>query len=237
MANTNLSGALGGAATGATLGSLFAPGIGTAVGALGGGLLGLFGGGNKQPKIQQQNLLHPLQEKALERYLSQGIETSPLYQQGSSFLQNLLSNNPEAYQAFELPYYQNFQQNIIPQLAERFAGMGTGAGGLSSSGLYNSLGQAGRNLQTDLAALRSGLQTQALPQALNYAQQPFSNLLASLGLRVFQPYERPGQPGLLTGLSSGILGGIGTGIGERGVQFFGNQLFGPSTSLINPGGV
>lgn len=223
----NWGGGLSGAASGAALGSSFGP-IGTGVGAVTGGLMGLFGGGDKQPQIRNQSVLTKAQERGLSDYFRKGIDKSPLYQQGSSYLQNLLSGNPQAYQAFEAPYLQNFNEVIAPGIAERFAGMGTGAGGLSSSALANSLAQAGRSLQTDLAGLRSGLQMQSLPQALGFAQQPYSNTLAGLGVQGFQNYERPGQPSFMTGLGSGILGSLGQGLGQKGGEYFGNKLFGTS---------
>jgi|GEM_PF-6905724 hypothetical protein len=126
-----------------------------------------------------------------------GLQGNDLYGSGQSYLQNLLNGSPQAFQNFEAPYLQNFQQNIAPGIAERFAGAGTGGGAMSSSGLNQALAQAGRSLQTDLAGLRSGLQMQALPQALNYAQQPIQNRLNAASQIPGQYYERPGQPGFL----------------------------------------
>jgi len=186
----------------------------------------LFG---KSDKTKSLNVLTPEQKRALSEYFSQGIDKNPLYSSGSSYLQGLLSNSPDAFSAFEAPYLQNFEQNIIPSIAERFAGMGTGAGASSSSALYNSLAQAGRSLQTDLAGLRSGLQMQALPQALGYAQQPYSNKLAGIGTRSFENMYQPGNTGLIGGIASGLSGGIGTGLGFAGAgplfNSFGSSLF------------
>lgn len=187
----------------------------------------LFG---KSDKTKSLNVLTPEQKRALSEYFSQGIDKNPLYSSGSSYLQGLLSNSPDAFSAFEAPYFQNFEQNIIPSIAERFAGMGTGAGASSSSALYNSLAQAGRSLQTDLAGLRSGLQMQALPQALGYAQQPYSNKLAGIGARGFENVYQPGSTGLLGGITSGLASGLGSGFGLAGAgslfNSFGSSLLG-----------
>src|SRR5271154_2094849 len=97
----NLSGALGGAASGAGVGSFFGP-IGTGIGAVAGGVLGLFGGGKgKKHKLKPYN-------KQSSRFLESvlqggGLQGNPTYGAGNSFLQNLLSNNPEAFSAFEAP--------------------------------------------------------------------------------------------------------------------------------------
>lgn len=156
----------------------------------------LFGSNSKLKPYNQQGL-NTLQG------LSQGggLNQNPLYQQGNSFLMNLLSGDPEAFKSFEAPFMQQFEQQTLPTIAERFAGMGTGAGASSSSGLFNSLAQAGKSLSTDLAGLRSGLQMQALPQSLQYSQQPIQNILASLSQIPGQFYEKPGQGGFLQGLS------------------------------------
>jgi hypothetical protein len=224
------TGALGGAATG----SAFGP-IGAGIGGVVGGLAGLFGGGKeKKPKIKNHSILSPQQQQALNRYFSSGIETSPLYQQGSSYLQNILSNSPGSFEAFEAPYRQNFEEFVVPSITERFAGMGTGAGALNSSGLQNALAQAGRSLTTDLAGLRAGLQGQAANQAIGYAQQPYSNLLSGLGIQPFQPYERPVQPGFLSQSGAGLFGGTAQGLGSKFGDFLGNRLFGEK-ALGTPG--
>jgi hypothetical protein len=204
---------LGGAASGAAAGSAFGPGIGTAIGGGLGGLLGLLnGGGSKKDKISQLPMINPQQQQAFSQYWQNPIQNSPLYGAGQDYLMNLLNGNPSAFSAFEAPYMHNFQQNIVPGIAERFAGLGTGSGAGSSSGLYNSLGQAGRNLQTDLAGLRSGLQMQGLPQALGYAQQPYSNILSGIGQRTFENTYQPGSTGFFGPVGSGLGTGLGLGL-------------------------
>lgn len=222
---------LGGAASGAAAGSAFSPGIGTAIGGGLGGLLGLLnGGGSQQDKISQLPTINPQQQQAFSQYWQNPIQNNPLYGSGQDYLMNLLGGGPGAFSAFEAPYMQNFQQNIVPGIAERFAGLGTGSGAGSSSGLYNSLGQAGRNLQTDLAGLRSGLQMQALPQALGYAQQPYSNTLAGLGVQPFGYTHEPGQGGLFGNILAGLGGGFGQyfgqGLGQQASSKLFDRLFG-----------
>lgn len=186
----------------------------------------IFGGGSKTKKLPT---MAPYQERAFQNSVQNPIQNSPLYGSGSNYLQNLLSGNPEAFKNFEAPYLQQFNQQIVPGIAERFAGMGTGAGAGSSSGLNNSLAQAGQNLQTNLAGLRSGLQMQALPQALGYAQQPYSNTLAQSQVSPFAYGMEQGSPGLLPGLFGGIGGGMGAGAGMAAggplMRYF-MQLFG-----------
>jgi hypothetical protein len=149
---------------------------------------------------------------------SSNIQQSPLYQQGSSYLSSLLSGSPEATAAFEAPYMRQFNEQIVPGLAERFSGLGAGA--QSSSAFSQALGAAGAGLQENLASLREGLRGQAAGQALGYAQQPISNLqgLAGLGLgtstKAFAPREKPFWQQLLLGLGGGVGTGAGMGLGK-----------------------
>jgi len=190
----------------------------------------LFGSDPKMKAFNPQAL-----SSLMQLLQSGGLLNNPLYGEGSNYLQNILSNAPGAFEAFEAPYLQQFNQQVVPGIAERFAGLGTGGSALSSSGLNQSLARAGENLSTNLAGLRSGLQMQALPQALQYAQQPVQNQFAAATSIPNQYYEKPGSEGLLGGLLSAFgtaggsaLGGpfgaaIGSGLGNGIGSFFGGS--------------
>ena len=169
----------------------------------------LFGSKGKMKPFNKQSL-----QKLMELIQGGGgLNQSPLYGAGSDFLQSILSGSPEAFAAFEKPYMEQFEQQIVPGIAEGFAGMGTGGGASSSSALQQTLAQAGKGLSTNLAALKSGLQMQAAPQALAYSQQPIQNLLQALGLIPGQYYEKPGQGGFLQGGLNSFMHGMGQGFG------------------------
>lgn len=187
-------------------------------------MLGRFLFGSK-PKMKQQTLLQPGQQEGLNQLLQNPLASNPLYQQGSNFLQKLLGGGQEAYQQFEQPLLDQFQQQIVPQIAERFAGMGTGSGALSSSGLNQSLAHGMQNLGSILGQQRANLTSSLIPQAGQYAQQPISNLLSALGIRSFQPYQTSGSQGLIPPLAAGALGGITGGLGMGLGNFFGQNLF------------
>lgn len=181
--------------------------------------------GNKD-KMKQQSLMNPQQEEGLNQFFQNPINKNPLYQSGNNFIQRLLSGDPELMKQFEQPYLNNFNENIAPGIAERFAGMGTGGGASSSSGLQNSLAQAGRGLQSDLAAMRGNMQLQGLNQGLQYAQQPLNNLLAGAGLKTFENTYQPGNQGLLGGVFQGLSSGFSQGFGNQsGKSFFGQPGF------------
>jgi len=88
--------------------------------------------------------------------------------------------------------------------------MGTGAGGLNSSALGQQLGMAGSTLQNNLAQLREQMRSQASGQALNYAQQPYTNQLAGIGQNMFENTFTPGQPGVGQGLLNAAVGAAST---------------------------
>ena len=147
------------------------------------------------------------------------ISESPLYQSGSSYLQQLLSGSPESTQDFEAPYLRQFNEQTIPGLSERFAGLGAG----SSSAFQNALGQAGAGLQEQLASIRGGLRNQGLGQALGYAQQPFSNLTRLLDINSLA--YAPKTPGFWQSLGIAGAGGLGQSFGSAtGTGLF-NKLF------------
>ena len=152
----------------------------------------------------------PYQEQDFRNRVENPIEGNATYQAGNSYLQNILSGNPEAFKAFENPLIEQFQNQIVPMIAERFGGA---TGSMSNSGLNNSLAQAGRGLQTDIANVRGNMQMNAAQQALPYAQQPYSNTLAQSQVPTFAYTNQQGNQGLIGGAANAFAQGAGTGIG------------------------
>jgi len=144
---------------------------------------------------QQSGLLHQLLGSMNGQ--SGNIQQNPLFQSGENYLQKILGGDTSQ---FEAPLMRQFNEQIIPGIAERFSGLGSGA--QSSSAFQQALGGAGADLTERLGALRGGLQMGAVPQALGYSQQPFTNLQQLLGIKTqgFVPKQK-------SGLQEGILGG------------------------------
>lgn len=115
------------------------------------------------------------------------------------------------YQGFA-PIAQNaisqYQNQVIPSLAERFSSLGNNA--LSSPSFGSQLQQGGNDLQERLAGLQAqyGLQQQSLGQSLfNMGQQPeFENV-----------YTAGGPSGL-----SGFFGNLAPGLANYGMGELGN---------------
>jgi hypothetical protein len=163
---------------------------------------------------------------------AQDITQQPGYQQGNNWLMSLF-NDPQFFNSFEAPLQRQFQEQTVPDLANRFAAMGSG-GALGSTGFRNQLAREGSNLSTNIAALRGGLQQQGVNQGLQYAQQPFSNLM-SLYQQALQPTQNTYQPasgGLLGPALGSIAGGFGGGFGNIFGQGMANRFPGQNPSTF-----
>ena len=131
---------------------------------------------------------------------------------GLEWLQRILSGEEGAFEDYEAPYKQQFEQETIPGIAERFAGMGTG-GSQNSSGMQQTMGQAGRELTQNIASLRGGLQQNAmgmLQGMMGQAQQPtFENI-----------YQQP-TTGIVPGMAQGMGQGASSYMGMQGLKSMG----------------
>jgi len=187
----------------------------------------LFG---SKDKFKQLSTLDPSQQQALQGILGQlGLMGGQggAYSGAQNYLSSILSGDPNALAEFEAPYRQQFEQQTIPMLAERFAGAGGGmGGGFSNSGFGQALGGAGAGLQAQLAGLHGALRQNAAGQALGQFNQ-----LANLGLntRSFENVYQPGSTGLLGGALQGLGAGAGLGLGMLG----GSALPGGISSLFS----
>lgn len=155
---------------------------------------------------------------------NQDVTQQPGYQTGLGWLQGLF-DDPEFFKSFEAPLQRQFQEQTIPDLANRFAAQGSG-GALGSTAFRNQLGREGSNLSTNIGALRGGMQQNAIPQLLGYSQQPFSNYMSMLN-SALTPTQNTYQ-----GPSSGFFGGIAPGLISGYAQGAGNQ-FGQNFANLN----
>lgn len=178
----------------------------------------LFG---KEEKLKKKSTMDPQQLQAYQQQLGQlsSGNLGPAYQSGLSHIQQLLSNDPEAFKKFEEPFQRQFREQTIPELSSLFAGAGAG----SSSGFQQALGQAGAGLSENLAALRGNLQQNAANQALQYSTAPHELLQKQLQMPTFQYYQQPGQEGFLPSL-------LAQGTSAAASSFFG-PFAGPIASM------
>lgn len=172
----------------------------------------MFGGGDKMKKVptmtkQQTQLLNQMMQM-----LGGGGQLGQGFGQAIDYQKQLMDPSSEAVQQFADPYMKQFEQQTVPGLAERFAGMGAMGGGMSSSGFGQALGAAGGNLQSQLAALKAGLGQQAAGQLMQQYGQ-----MAGMGLGA-QPFAYQQQGPSMAG---SMLGGWAAG-GFPGMTDFAN---------------
>jgi len=127
------------------------------------------------------------------------LEQSPLFQQGQSYLQNLLSGDSEAYNNFKAPMQREFREQVLPDILARYGGTSPE----NSSALQNELSRSGVDFGERLARLRSGLQSEAIPQALQYAGAPLSYQQQRIQNSLFQNQQGFENARNLAGLGLG----------------------------------
>ncbi len=161
----------------------------------------LFG---SSPKIKQKPTGTSQQQQFggqdLIAMLQQMMGQGGGFQQANQYDQGLLSNDPEAFNKFSAPYLQQFQEQILPQVAERFAG----GGALSSSGFGQAVGGAATGFQAQLAQLFSQMQGQAAQRQ----QGNFQNLSQiGLGYSPYAYHEKQGTSGFVAPFLTALAGG------------------------------
>jgi len=166
----------------------------------------LFG---KEEKTEQLPRFTPQQEQTTGQLLGGAQEQLP---QIFQYLQQILSQSPEMMQQFQAPAMRQFEEEIIPTIAERFSKVNA----QKSSAFGQQLGKAGAGLAENLAAQRAGLGQNAisqLQQLLGQGMQP-----------QFETMFRPGTSGSLAQLLGPLLGGIGGGAAQLGTLWAGKKL-------------
>ena len=165
---------------------------------------------------RQKHFLAPLQ-RALK-----GLNV-----RGRSQLRGLMSYKspqlkPYQFEDIEKPALEQWEQQVIPSILERFAG----AGALNSSGLQQTLGQAAKGLETNLAANRAQqnmnrdvYNLQAKMNQPIVRQNALQHLLSMNQLGLSQTHNRyvqqgaPAQQGFLGNILPLVGAGIGAAVG------------------------
>jgi hypothetical protein len=187
--------------------------------------IGDFFGGTPE-KREQVSMLTPEQmkiEKGLQKAI-RGKGASGAFGEAADYYRDLLSPDSETANMMFSPEMRRFNEDIIPGLAEQFAGMGSGA--LSSSGFRNAAVNAGTDLSERLGAIRASLRQQGAAGLMGLGQQ---------GLVPTSQWQTTQQatPGFLSSMAPAIGSGIGMAIGGPAGAAIGGGLgsaFGASSS-------
>ena len=173
-----------------------------------------------KPHMQRFETLDKYQKRNLKAYNKhpevqlQESQYEPTYQAGNKYIMDILSQNPEMMQQFEAPYMRQFREQIVPDLAQRFAS----GGSLSSSAFNQSMAHEAGSLSERLAAMRSNLGMTAANEALAYSQVPFQQQLANQGLNLNRMQLALGTPAFGQAVIPGTEG--------AGTNFSGNLMQG-----------
>lgn len=187
----------------------------------------LFGSPGKQGSTYNQNQLGTIDQilQQIKGMRGQGggdISQQQNFQQGQGFLNNLF-NDPNFFQNIEAPAMRQFNEQIIPDIANRFASMGSG-GSTGSTAFRNQVNREGSNLASNLAAQRTGMQQQGANQALGYGQAQNQNFMQLLQ-QAMQPTQNTySQP--TGGLFGPLLGALGGGLASGYGQKWGENMYG-----------
>ncbi len=150
---------------------------------------------------------------------NQDIGQQQGFQQGNEFF-NSLFNDQDFFNKFEAPAMRQFEE-LQGDIGNRFAGMGSG-GSTGSTGFRNVMAREGQNLSSNLAAQRGQMQQGAVPQMLQYSQQPVSNWMTQMqqALQPTQNQYTPAAPGFGGNIAASMFGGLSQGYGNA----MGNQM-------------
>ena len=162
----------------------------------------------------QEPLYRQLQRTA------RGEKNEGAFGDAAKYWQDILANDPEAMAAFEAPEMRKFNEQIIPGLAEQFAGMG--AGNLSSSGFRNAAVGAGTDLSERLGAIRANLRNQAATGLFNLGQA---------GLQSFSSPTTTQQG------SEGFASAVAPGVGNAVTQYALSQSMKPEGASVQGGAI
>lgn len=151
----------------------------------------------KSPQIKQQQNYSPEQQN----FMNMILQSAQSGNQNALDWLNSLFDDEEGMEDFERPAMEQFNEQIVPNILERFRG----GNSKNSSGLQQTLGQAAKGLSSNLSAQRSGIRQNAINALQNYS---------GIGLnKQTTPYQTSGTQGVFDMLSQGIGSAGGRAIG------------------------
>jgi len=148
-------------------------------------------------QFQQLPTMTP-QQRMFQQQMMQGAG------QGMDFYRGILSGDPTQLNMMTAPMMRQFERQVVPGIAGRFAG----GNSMRGSAFQNALGRAGTDLQTNMAQIQANLMQGAAGGMTNmagYGMQPS-----------FQNMYRPQTPGFMDYAAQAggqFAQGMGHGIG------------------------
>lgn len=193
----------------------------------------LFGSSSEVKRAQRQQLgnIQRLMQQSQDDFSR--ADSTGLRDMRTGYLQNLFSDSPQAMDAFSAPYIRQYEQQVLPQIAERAAA----AGGLRSSGYNQSLVRSGEGFMQNLAQVREGQRGGALSSLTSDYDNAFN--------RMYQLSKQPldisqyGGSGLIGGglqalQGSAVANKLGSNLVDLGTNYLSSLLGVPGGGFVRP---
>lgn len=169
-------------------------------------------------KRENVSLLTKQQKPLLNQAVNAGLGPGAggAFGDSADYYRNLLSDDSEDYNAFAAPQMRQFNEQIIPDIAEQFAGMGSG--NLSSSGFRNAAVNAGSDLSERLGAIRANLRQQGAQGLQGIGQVGLGNFSQNMVTQQGSPgFLSQAAPAIGNGLAQYATGGLSNWAGGNNV--------------------
>ena len=161
------------------------------------GLAGLFIGNSmsnrKEPEVVTQPALHPEQEEVMKELTPAMKKIVADYMSGNAIADAIARADTTFTESVETPMWNQYQNQILPQIQKSFAGPGTFWGSDRARAETGSMEEIARQL----AANRSQYISQAEDVARAHQTNQMNQVLNYMGLPTTVSYAVPQTPGLL----------------------------------------
>ncbi len=187
-------------------------------------------------KFEQISNLSPEQMQLQKQLMgaAQGQGAGGAFGTAADYYRGLLSNESPDMEAFMAPEMRKYNEQLIPDLAQQFAGMGAGGSGLSGSGFRNAaIGQA-TDLSERLASMRAQLRQHAAAGLQGIGQQALSPYMQNYNVPAQQGFLSTALPALAGAAGSAFLGPLG-GMAGSALGSWASSMFNPSTKASPTG--
>lgn len=161
------------------------------------GLAGLLAGSSmgrkKEPEVVTQPALHPGQEEVMRELTPAMKKIIADYGSGNAMADALARADTTFRETVELPIWEQYETQMLPQVQQSFAGPGTFWG----SDRANAETNLARDITSQLASSRAGYMNQVQEAERAYQTNQMNQVLNYMGLPTTVSYAVPQTPGLL----------------------------------------
>lgn len=178
--------------------------------------------------VQQVSTLSPQQMKTQGQLQNAAQSNGGVFNNATNYYNSLMSNESPDMAAFAAPEMRRFNEQIMPDLASQFAGMGAGDSGLTGSSFRNAAVGAGTDLSERLAYMRAQLRQRGAEGLTNIGQMSLNPYMQNFQNPAQPGFLAKGVPALLSAAGTAFAGPIGGAIG-KGVGDWASSMFSPST--------